>query len=365
MAIPWRPVLVGWLALAVAGASALAGPPAGPFVDVVQTIPDAVVPGQPIPVEITVRNASSAAAEGLQVIDNLPAGCDTQEVLPEVERTGDRLIWSVPRLAAGEERRFRLKLVRRPEATAPEIHNSVDVIYACRQGCVGVTRVAGAQLGLDVQAVPSAFVGEALTLWITARNSGTLAARNLALQTILPAGLSHPRGSDLELPLESLAPGTQRKLTLAVTPTRAGEFHVRLSLVGEGSQPIVHDVAVVVQDIRLTVAVKGPENLPQQLTGLFELAVRNDGAACPVSVAVLLPEGLAFGRASDRGTYDPSTHSIRWDLGGVPAGGERRLAWNGMPRKPGEMACKVRVLSGDRVWQEASWAVRVIPGDAP
>jgi uncharacterized repeat protein (TIGR01451 family) len=334
-------------------------------VEVTQKVPDTIAPGVPIPVEITLRNVSSMAVDGLQVIDNLPAGCDAQEVFPEGERSGGRLSWSVPRLAAGEERRFRLQLVRRPEETSVEIQNSVDVVYPSRQSCTGLTRVAGVQLGLDVQAVPAAFVGEPLTLWITARNSGTLAARNLSLQTVLPVGLSHPRGSDLELPLEVLAPGAQRKLTLAVTPTRPGEFHVRLSLLGEASQPILRDVAIVVQDVRLAVAVKGPENLPQQLTGLFELTVRNDGAACPVNVAVMLPEGIAFVRASDRGAYDAPTHSIRWDLGGVPAGGERRLAWNGLPRKAGEMGCKVRVLSGDRVWQETSWTVRVIPGDGP
>jgi uncharacterized repeat protein (TIGR01451 family) len=349
------------LGFAVAVPFAAAAPP----VEVVQQVPETIAPGVAVPVEITLRNVSSGAVDGLQVIDVLPPGCDAQDIVPSAERSADRLSWSVPRLAAGEERRFRLSLVRRADATVTEIHNTVDVVYPARMSCQGVTRVTGPQLSLDVQGSPTAFVGEPTTLSITAMNSGNVAARNVSLQTVLPAGLSHPRGSDLELPLDVLAPGAQRKLTLAVTPTHTGEYRVRLSLLAEGGQTVSREVAIVVPDIRLSVGLKGPESLPQQLTGLFEVTVRNEGVACPVSVSVLLPEGITFGRASDRGVYDSQTHSIRWDLGGVPAGGARRLAWNGVPRQAGDMASKVRVLSGDRVWQEASWMVRVLAGDGP
>jgi uncharacterized repeat protein (TIGR01451 family) len=354
-------LVVGLVGLAAASGPAASEPPAAPL-EVVQKLPPSAAPGAPLVVEIFVRNVSSLGVDGIQVIDTLPAGYEAQAAVPIPERSQDRLTWLVPRLGPGEERSFRLTLLQRSDAATTQMRNAVDVVYPTRLSSVAVTRIAGPELALEVQAAPVAVVGEPATLWITAHNRGSVAARNVVVQTLLPAQLSHPKGSDLEVPLEALAPGSSRRLPLPVTPNRTGECRVRVSLVAEGVPPIVREVSVSAKDIRLAVGTKGPETLPQTLTGLFELAVRNDGDACPVSVLVMLPEGMAFARASDRGVYDPGTHSIRWDLGELRPAATRVVAFNGAPRRAGDMACTIRLLSGDRVRQEASWAVRVVAG---
>jgi uncharacterized repeat protein (TIGR01451 family) len=363
MNLGFRPLLVvSLIGFATASSDVRGEPPAGAPLEVVQKLPATVAPGVPFVVEVAVNNHSPQPVEGIQVIDTLPAGYEAQAAVPTPEPSQDRLTWLVARLGPGEERRFQLTLIRKSEAAPPLVRNAVEVAYPARVSSVAVTRIAGPELALDVQPAQAAAVGEPTTLWITACNHGTVAARNVSLQTLLPPQLSHARGSDLEMPLEGLDPGASRRLPLQVTPGRAGEFRVRVSLVAEGAAPVVREVPVYARDIRLALAARGPETLPQTLTGLFELAVRNDGDACAVSVLVLLPEGMAFARASDRGVYDPQTHSIRWDLGELRPAATRVLAWNGSPQKAGDMACKVRLLSGDRVRQEASCAVRVLPG---
>jgi hypothetical protein len=140
---------------------------------------------------------------------------------------------------------------------------------------------------------------------------------------------------------------------------------VPFSVVAEGIAPVVRETVLQVVDDRLTVVAGGPAVLPLELTGLFEVTVRNDGSqGCPVGVMVALCDGLTFVRASDGGTYDRQTHCIRWDLADLRPGERRVLSWNGVGRQPGDMAYRVRLTSRNQVRQETTSSVRVVPGFA-
>jgi uncharacterized repeat protein (TIGR01451 family) len=334
-------------------------------IEVVHKLPETVAHGAAVPVEITVRNAAAVAVAGIEVIDNLPTGYDVREAAPAAQRFQDRLSWSIDRLSPGEERRIRLTLEPRADTACQSVRNVVEVSYNARLSSAQVTRVAGAVLALQVLAPEHVAVGAPATLKIGIRNQGDGVARNVSLQTVLPAGLSNPEGSDLEVSVGALEPGAERTLPLPVTPTRAGELRARVTAQAEGAVAVVREVVLHADDIGFTVAPGGPAVLPQELTGLFELTVRNDASQpCPVSVAVVLPEGIGFVRAAAGGTYDRQTHSIRWDLGELAAGARRVLAWNGLGSKAGEMTYRVRVLSRDQVRHESSWSVRVVAGGA-
>jgi uncharacterized repeat protein (TIGR01451 family) len=356
------------LLLAVVGLVAVpaaAWAQAGPPLEVVQTLAESLTPGVVVPAEILIRNVSLFPLDGVQVLDQVPAGYVVCEATPAAERSPDGLRWSLGRLGPGEERRLRLTLQPRGDPAARAVRNVVDVTYAGHVSSVRTARVAGPDLVLEVRAPEGAGVGSPVNLWLTVRNRGEAAARNVSLQTVLPPGLSHPQGPDLESPLGTLAPGAERTLPLPVTPTRPGTFRARVSAQAEGGGPVVREVAVVVEDLRIAVSTAGPASLPQQLTGLFEVTVRNDGGtACPVTVLVQLPEGMDFVGAGSGGVYDRPTHSIRWDVGELPPAARRVLAWNGLPRTTGPMTGRVRAACRDRVLQESSWAVRVVPQGA-
>jgi uncharacterized repeat protein (TIGR01451 family) len=362
MVVPGRRLVLVLAGLVAAAPPAARGQAVSPL-ELVQTFPDNVPPGSPVTVDIRLRNVSTLPVDGVQVLDDPPAGYEPREAEPAPERSPNRLSWSVGRLAPGEERHFRLTLAPPRDAAPRSFRNVVDVAYAARLSSARVARVAGPDLSLEVQAPEAVAVGSPATVWLTLRNRGDAAASNVVLQTLLPEGLAHPQGSDLESPLGALPPGGQRTLPLAVTARRGGAFRVRVSAQAEGVAAVVREVAVVADEARFTVTPGGPAVLPQQLTGLFEVAVRNDGgAACPVAVWVQLPAGMEFVRAADGGAYDRQAHAVRWDLGELRPGGRRVLAWNGLPRSAGEMVCRVRLASRDRVVQESSWTVRVVAG---
>src|SRR5262249_53613129 len=141
--------------------------------------------------------------------------------------------------------------------------------------------------------------------------------RDVAIRTLLAAGLAHPHGNDLESSVGVLEPGQVRTLPLEVRPTRGGELRTRVTVQARGVAPLVREVTLRVTDVRVVLQARGPAVLQQPLTGLFETTVRNDdaGVARQVSLTVQLPPGLTFVRAGGQGQYDPQTQSSHWELG--------------------------------------------------
>jgi hypothetical protein len=130
-----------------------------------------------------------------------------------------------------------------------------------------------------------------------------------------------------------------------------------------GSAAASEEVVLNAEEVRLQVSARGPDALPEQLTGLFELTVRNDApeTAGQVSVTVELPPELTYARANEPCDYDPQTRSVRWRVGDLRPGEQRTLVWNGVGARPGEHQWKVRAQAGPRACPETRFTTRVLP----
>jgi uncharacterized repeat protein (TIGR01451 family) len=207
--------------------------------------------------------------------------------------------------------------------------------------------------------------GEAATLVVAVANTGDAAAQDVTLQTLLPPGLSHPCGNDLETVLGTLRPGETRQVTLTVTPTQAGEFRTRICASVAGAPAAESGATVSAPAFKLAVEANGPRLLYPGWTGTFEVFLRNDDPwpAQHVGVVVALPAGLAVSRAGDNGLYDAKLHVLRWQLSNVKPGETRTLVWSGIAREVGEQACQVQVTAGSQGRKTVSWRTTV--ADAP
>jgi uncharacterized repeat protein (TIGR01451 family) len=370
MSAPCRPwarrlaTLVGLTLAALAlGPQRLAAQPA---LEIRQSLPDSVEPGEPIPVEVVVRNVGKDAAEELVVSDVLPPGYRLRQATPPPQRPGDRLTWTVGRLEPGNQCVLHLHLEAAPGTPQGPLRHAVEVRYQGRAASVGVAAVKAPQLTLAVTGPESCVAGAAVPLRITVQNTGSTPARDVAIQTLLDASLSHTLGNDLETTIDVLGPGQQRTLPLEVTPARGGDARARETVQARGLAPLVREVTLRVTDVRLVLQARGPAVLQQLLTGLFETTVRNDDArvARQVGLTVQLPPGLAFVRAGGQGRYDPQTQSIHWEFGDLRPGEERTVAWNGTAQAAGAQECKSWLALSGRVCQEAAWTARVAP-DTP
>jgi hypothetical protein len=318
------------------------------LLEVSQKLPDHVEAGASVPIEVVVRNVSSSAVEEVAIKSTLPEGYDLQEASPAPARVNDTLSWTIGRLTAGEQRviRFCLKPTRAGEGTA--LRHTVEAICQSRAVSVQTIPIARPSLTLTVVRPESLSTNVPAALHITIRNAGNAPARDVTLATLLSPGLTHPSGSDLEVPLGTIDSGQSRTIPLELTANRTGSVSARVSVESHGKTAASEEVHLIADDVRLRVTPRGPETLPEQFTGLFELVVRNEGAqiARQVSLTLVLPAELAFVRGSEQPEHDSVNHRIRWQLGDLRPGEQRNVLWNGLGVKPGEPVWSVQARAG-------------------
>jgi hypothetical protein len=197
---------------------------------------------------------------------------------------------------------------------------------------------------------------------IAVANTGGAPAEEVVLQTLLPAGLTHPGGNDLVTDVGTLQPGETKQITLAVTPTRAGEFRHRIRALVHGAPAAEQEARLMAQDWKVAVSANGPRLLYPDWTGSFEVVLKNEGArpAYQVSAVVGLPSGLAVVRSSDNGLYEAKDRTLRWHLSELKPGETRTLVWSGIARAVGDQVCEVRVSSGSRGGKTTTWRTAVV-----
>jgi len=361
----WNRTLAGLVVLALAVAPAVDGQQGSgsvPSVEIEQRLPETIEPGSLVPVVVLVRNTGKLAAEGVVVTDVLPPGYSLREASPAPEFHAGRLTWALGSLEPGEQRQLRMSLGSSPEVGTKPLRHTVEVSHQVRTSSVGVSQCAVPDLTIAVSKPSEICVGEPVNFRFTLRNQGTVPARRVHLNTLLPPGLLHPKGTDLESDLDTLAPGETRIVPLELTALQSGEWTIRLTVQAEGTRPVVQNVAVQVEDSQLSVLARGPLVSFQNSTGVYELLVRNEGTATAhqVSLTVVLADGFTFGRVSEAGLYDSQAHSIVWNLGEMRPAEVRSLVWNGVHRKAGALESRIKLKAGPLYRQEVTWTSQII-----
>jgi hypothetical protein len=335
--------------------------PTSSLLEVSQKLPERIEAGAPVPVEVVVRNISSSAVEAVTIRSTLPEGYDLQEGSPPAARVNDTLSWVIGRLAAGEQRVIRLSLKPTRVGDGTALRHSVEAVCQSRAVSVQTVPIALPSLSLTVARPESLSTNVPAVLQITIRNTGNAPARDVTLATLLSPGLTHPSGSDLEMPLGTIEPGQPRTIPLELTANRTGPVSARVTVESRGQAVVREEVQLIADEVRLRVTPRGPETLPEQFAGLFELVVRNEGTqlARQVSLTLTLPGELAFVRGSEQPEQDPATHSVRWQLGDLRPGEERSVLWNGLGVKPGQPEWSVQARAGPHACPAVRCTTRV------
>jgi uncharacterized repeat protein (TIGR01451 family) len=182
-----------------------------------------------------------------------------------------------------------------------------------------VTRPA---VSLSIVAPKQVLIGEEAPLVVKVANNGSGVARALILSEQIPAGLSHPAGSELEYEVGDLKPGEEHEVQLTVTAEKAGQYVNAITARGEGEaqSDASAELEVIAPALRLDLA--GGTRRYLELPAKFTLSVANDGtaAAKAVEVSAQLPSGMEFVEATHYGQYDQQAHLVRWSLDELPAG---------------------------------------------
>ena len=139
--------------------------------------------GKPAKFEIKVRNAGSAAAQGVEIHDEIPKGTKLVSTTPAATQGphGD-LVWSLGTLNPGDQVAAQLELV---PLTEGEIGSVASVTFRADASARSIATKP--QLILQVSGPKQVMIGDDATLTIRLSNPGTGAASGVVLAEKVPA----------------------------------------------------------------------------------------------------------------------------------------------------------------------------------
>lgn len=313
-------------------------------------------------VEMQLSNRGTLSAEEVTVTNTLPAGFGLHATTPQAARNRDKVVWSLGTVAPGEVRVLRMILdMQEPMA---ELRNVVSVLFQVRDQQTWSAPIQQAVVLASVIPPTLARVGASSPIQLTLYNIGNVAAEEVSLSALLPAGLTHPFGQQLHNFLGTLEPGSVRKVTLNVTPARTGPLRCVVRIEGKAIETQTYEVQINAQGPKLSLEPFGSATcaLRTRAKCLLTLTCDDEKAVGSIRIVAKLPDGLAFVDAGSQGRYDPQTHTVEWS--GIALFGEQPLSLEVVGQVAGEQAVTFTVFDGTQTRTQAIWPLRVVSTDA-
>lgn len=310
-----------------------------PSIVIHKRAPGEVKVGKPASFVIQVQNVGSVEALDVRVQDAIPSGMRLVDASPTPLMQGDRLLWELGAMAAGDERTVTMQLVAEQEG---ELGSVARVTF---EAAASVRTISTRPELKIVQRVPTEkiLIGQQLEIDLEVSNPGTGVATGVILQEDVPEGLEHPKGRQLDNLLGDLAPSEVRRQVLRLRAVKPGVIENRIRLVGDDGLTAEHVVSVEVVAPELSVELSGPSKrfLERQATYNLEIANVGTAPATNVEIVVQLDRGFNFVSTEYEGQYDSSRHAVIWSLEQLPEGSKGKVPLTLLPVEEGEQAIKV------------------------
>ncbi|MBN8629037.1 MAG: DUF11 domain-containing protein [Planctomycetes bacterium] len=301
--------------------------------------------GKPAVFEIVVRNTGNSVANNVEIHDIVPHGTQLTSSTPKAATgTNGQLIWQLGALRPGDEATVQVELM---PTTEGEIGSVATVHFAASASARTVCTKP--DLAIEVSAPRSVMVGDEVPLKIRVFNPGTGAATGVYLTEVVPSGMEHAAGGELEYEIGDLQPGETRELELALRAVKAGACMNVIHGKGDGRVAAETKTQFEIVAPALAVDIEGPKRrfLDRQATYTVSLTNPGTAAAREVELATYLPRGMQFVDADNHGEYDQETHSVRWLLEELPPQQRGTVSLTALPVEPGQQLFRVE-SSADR-----------------
>ncbi|HEY2249976.1 MAG TPA: hypothetical protein VGH74_02905, partial [Planctomycetaceae bacterium] len=287
-----------------------------PQITIEKTAPATAVLGRPMIYQIHVRNVGHTPAHQVVVEDVIPDTVKIDGSIPQALLKDNRLIWKLGTLAAGHEKKISVRVFPQSEGTIGGVA-TVNFAAEPKPG----PNAASPQLKFDVAAPRQAAVGTPVEFSYRVKNVGQVPASGVTIRNVLPAGLKHPGGDDLEYLIGQLPAGKTEEVKLVLTAAQAGPTVNRVVVTADGNVAEEAQVPLEVVGPSLVVAREGPKRLFPNKTGTYSNTVTNPGLSpvTAVNVVETVPPGMEFVEASDGGTYNAAKRSVTWKIKQIAA----------------------------------------------
>ncbi len=286
--------------------------------------PSSAILGQPLIYSVLVKNVGGSAASQVTVEDRIPKGTRLVGTAPQAEMIDKRLVWrKLGTLQPGEERKISIKVI--PEEAGP-IGSVAKVSFISEVAAEIV--VQAPQLKVSVNIPPEAKIGTVVPMVFSISNPGNGEASNVILRSVIPEGLQHPAGNDLEYTVGKLAPKETREVRLEVTAMKPGRLTHQTIVTGDGNLSVESRDTVEVVGEQLLLTRSGHDRVYLGRNATFTNTVTNEGKR-PVSDVKLveaIPAGFEFVSADQGGQYSAADRSVTWQLGTLPPAGSAAVS---------------------------------------
>ncbi len=312
--------------------------PQRPELKIEKTAPPKAALGQPMIYQILVRNVGQSAAHQVVVEDQVPKGSRLTGTIPRGEMADRKLIWRLGVIKPGEEKKIAVRVI---PTTEGQIGSVAKVSFVAE--VAARTVINAPKLALEFSGPESAVLGDALTYHFKVSNKGSGDAASVFLRNILPEGLKHPDGNDLEYEVGMLKAGETKEIDLTVNATKAGKFSNKAVVSAKGGLQKEAIAKVSIIGERLNITRTGPKRRYVGRLAAFSNTVANTSETHVAQVRVVeeLPPGLDFVQASNGGKYDPQKRTVTWAIAELGPQKTQLLKLELMARKEGPQDSEV------------------------
>ena len=301
--------------------------------------PPEIQVGKPAVFEILVRNTGTTVANDVEIHDLLPQGTQLTNTTPKAAqgRNGE-LVWTLGPMRPGDEATVQVEVL---PTTEGEIGSIATVHFAAAASARTVCTKP--EIAIEVSAPRNVMVGDEVPLKIRVFNSGTGAATGVYLTEVVPAGMEHAAGGELEYEIGDLQPNETRELELSLRAVKPGPCMNLIQGKGDGRVAAETKTQFDIVAASLAVDIDGPKRrfLDRQATYTVSLTNPGTAAAREIELATYLPRGMQFIDADNHGEYDSETHSVRWLLEELPPQQRGSVTLTALPVEPGQQLFRV------------------------
>jgi uncharacterized repeat protein (TIGR01451 family) len=309
-----------------------------PELKIEKIAPSEAVLGEPLVYAIIIRNVGGSAARDVVVEDRIPRGAQLEGTIPQAFLNEGKLTWNLGTINPGEERKVQLKVI---PIEPGQIGSVATVSFA--SAVAASIKITAPQLSIDMEGPNEVVLGEKLTYRFTLRNNGQGAAKAVFLRAILPAGLKHPGGNDIEYEAGALPPGGEKIIDLTVIPEQTGVLTPRAQVTNDAKVHAETRADVHVIKSRMELTRTGPAARFVGRPGAYVTKVTNNSAGVlkGVTVQEKVAPGVELAAIPVGARWDPRGRLITWTLPQLNPGETKELTSQLVAATAGEHPCSM------------------------
>ena len=290
-----------------------------PQLSIQKRAPDTATVGVSHEYTIVVSNEGDSTAYDVIVDDELGNGAKLENSRPtaDFDRISGKLSWTIRELAPHAKQEILVRITPTGEGTLDGI-----ATVRFKAQVKSATVITAPKLTLDVTGPNEVKVGDEVQLRYVISNNGSGDASNVLLRSVLPPGLKHSEGGDLEYEIESLQAGARKEIDLTVVAAEPGRIRTVSEVTASGVSADKATTDIDIVGSQLTIQRLGPERRFVGRRAKFQNIVANETnfEATHAVVTEQVPEGMRFISADNGGEYNPQTGHIRWELARLAPG---------------------------------------------